>query len=64
MFRFLPYILRSARRNKVRSVLTLVGVMVAVGVFAVLASIESSMNVTIDTVAKQTLLIVTEKDQW
>ena len=44
MPRFLPYILRSVLRNKVRTVLTLLGMMVAVGVFCFLASIESSMN--------------------
>ena len=64
MFRFWPYILRSTRRSKVRTVLTLLGIMVAIGIFSLLASIESSMNVTIDSVAQQTLLILNEKDQW
>ena len=64
MLRFWPYILRSAKRSKVRTSITLLGVMVAIGIFSLLASIESSMNVTIDSVAQQTLLIVNEKDQW
>ena len=64
MLELLPYILKSARRSKVRTTLTLLGVMVAIGIFALLASIESSMNVTIDSVAQQSLLILNEKDQW
>ncbi len=64
MLKFLPYTLRSASRNKVRTVLTLLGVMVAVGIFCFLASIESSMDEAIDRVAQRTLLVVNEKDQW
>ena len=64
MLKFWPYILRSVLRNKVRTVLTLLGMMVVVGVFCFLASIESSMNNTIDKVAQTTLLILNEKDQW
>ena len=64
MLDFLPYLVRSALRNKVRTILTLLGVMVAVGVFSLLASLESSMNRTIDQTAQSSLLIVQEKDQW
>ena len=64
MLDFLPYLVRSALRNKVRTVLTLLGVMVAVGVFSLLASLESSMNRAIDRTAQSALLVVTEKDQW
>ena len=64
MPRFLPYILRSVLRNKVRTALTLLGMMVVVAVFCFLASIESSMNNTIDKVAQTTLLVLNEKDQW
>ena len=38
--------------------------LVAVGIFCFLASIESSMNRTIDAVAQNTMLVVAEKDQW
>ena len=64
MFRFLPYVLRSALRNKVRTTLTLLGVLVAVGVFSLLASLEGSMNRTVDRAAQNTLLVVGQKDQW
>jgi len=64
MLDFLPYLVRSALRNKVRTALTLLGVMVAVGVFSLLASLESSMNRTIDRTAQSSLLVVQEKDQW
>ncbi len=44
MPKFLPYVLRSIVRNKVRTVLTLFGLMVAVGIFCFLVSIETSMD--------------------
>ena len=53
---------RSATRCAPSS--TLFGVMVAVGVFCLLASIETSMNRTIDRTAQSSLLVVTQKDQW
>ena len=64
MLKFWPYIFRSALRNKVRTVLTLLGMMVAVGLFCFLASIESSMHHAIDRVAQNSLLVLNEKDQW
>lgn len=64
MFKFWPYIIRNVFRNKVRTGLTLFGVMIAVGIFCLLASIESSMHRSIDRVAQGSLLIVNEKDQW
>lgn len=64
MHKFFPYILRSVLRSKVRTVLTLAGVMVAVAIFCFLASIESSMNAEIDRVAQGSLLVLSEKDQW
>ena len=64
MVRQLPYVWRSIRRNKVRTALTLFGLMVAVGVFCFLVSIEASMNSTVDRAAEASLLVVTQKDQW
>jgi len=64
MPKFLPYVLRSILRNKVRTVLTLFGLMVAVGIFCFLVSIETSMEQTIDRAAQSSLLVVTQKDQW
>ena len=62
--RFFPYIFRSVLRSKVRSVLTLLGLMVAVGIYCFLASIESSMARSIDRTAQSTLLVVNQKDRW
>ena len=64
MIRFLPYVMRSIVRNKVRTALTVFGLMVAVGVFCFLVSIESSMERTIDRAAESSLLVVSQKDQW
>lgn len=64
MIKFLPYILRSVFRNKVRTALTLMGLMVAVGTYCFLASVESSMDDTIDRAAQAALLVLNEKDQW
>ena len=64
MVKFWPYILRNVVRNKVRTTLTLLGVMVAVGIFCFLSSIESSMKRAIDRVAQSSLLVLSEKDQW
>jgi len=62
--RFLPYVMRSIFRNKVRTTLTVFGLMVAVGIFCFLTSIETSMNATIDRAAQSSMLVVTQKDQW
>ena len=64
MTKLLPYVLRSIARSKVRTVLTLFGLMVAVGIFCFLVSIESSMERTIDRAAESSVLVVTQKDQW
>lgn len=64
MIRFLPYVFRSIVRNKVRTALTLFGLIVAVGVFCFLVSIETSMERTVERAAESSLLVVSQKDQW
>ncbi len=64
MIKFLPYVVRSVLRNKVRTALTLFGLLVAVGIYCVLAAVESSMNDTIDASAQSSLLVLNERDQW
>ena len=63
MIRFVPYVLRSAWRNRVRSILTVLGVATAVfivtGLAAVLESRRSAVAAT-----PETLLVVSEKDKW
>jgi cell division protein FtsX len=64
MYKFLPYILKNIRRNKVRTTLTVVGVMVAVSIFVFLGSFESSINATVESASQQTLLVMSQKDAW
>ena len=64
MPRFLPYVIRNILRSRVRTVLTLLGLLVAVGIYGLLASVESSMDRTIDGAAQNSLLVVNEKDKW
>lgn len=64
MHKFLKYILRNVKRNKVRTFLTVFGVMIAVAIFCFLASLGNSMTASIDKVAEDTMLVVGEKDQY
>jgi hypothetical protein len=61
MIRLLPYVLRSAFRNRVRTALTVFGVGTAVflatGLAAILKSHENAL-----AAASQTMLVVSEKD--
>lgn len=61
--KFLPYLLRSVRRNRLRTVLTLAGVGLAVFLMSGLAAILESRQIAVRQ-ASQTLLVVSEKDQW
>lgn len=64
MSRLLAYIVKNALRNKVRTGLTLLGLMVAIGIFTFLAAVESTMTNTIDKASQSTLLVMAQKDQW
>ena len=63
MIKLLPYMLRSAWRNRLRTVLTLGGVGVAVFLVTGLAAILESRQTAVSSVS-QTLLVVSEKDKW
>jgi len=63
VIKFLPYLLRSAWRNRLRTILTLTGVGVAAFLVTGLAAILESRQIAVST-ASQTLLVVSEKDQW
>ena len=63
MIRFLPYVLRSALRNRVRTALTVFGVGTAVFLVTGLAAILASHQRAVEA-ASQTILTVSEKDQW
>lgn len=63
MIRFLPYVLRSALRNRVRTALTVFGIGTAVFLVTGLAAILTSHRQAV-AAASQTILTVSEKDQW
>ena len=63
MIKFLPYMLRSVRRNRLRTVLTLSGVGLAVFIMSGLAAILESRQIAVRQ-SSQTVLVVSEKDQW
>jgi hypothetical protein len=63
MIRFLPYVLRSAWRNKVRSALTVLGVAVAVFLVTALAALLESRKAAVEG-SSATTLVVAEKDVY
>jgi cell division protein FtsX len=63
VIKFFPYVLRSAWRNRLRTVLTVLGVAVAVFLVTGLAAILDSRTRTIEA-ASQSVLLVNEKDVW
>jgi hypothetical protein len=63
MIRFVPYLLRSAWRNPVRSVLTVLGVAVAVFIIAGLSALVESRH-RARKAASQSLLVSAQQDQW
>lgn len=63
MIRFLPYILRSAWRNRIRSVLTVLGVAVAVFLISGLGALLDSKARALKE-ASQSILVVSEKDVY
>ena len=63
MIKLLPYVVRSAWRNRLRTILTLGGVGLAVFLITGLAAILESRQAAVRAVS-QTLLVVSEKDKW
>jgi len=63
VIKFFPYVLRSAWRNRLRTLLTVLGVAVAVFLITGLAAILDSRTRTVEA-ASQTVLLVNEKDVY
>ena len=63
MIKFLPYVLRNAWRNRLRTLLTVLGVAVAVFLITWLAAILDSRTRTVEA-ASQSVLLVNEKDVY
>jgi cell division protein FtsX len=63
MIKFLPYVLRSAWRNRTRSALTVLGVAVAVFIMTGLASLLESRVAGV-AASSETVLVVSELDVY
>ncbi len=63
MIKFVPYVFRSALRNRVRSALTVLGVAVAVFIVTGLATLLESRRTAL-AATPETLLTTGEKDKW
>ena len=63
MIRFIPYVLRSSLRNRVRSGLTVLGVAVAVFLMTGLGALLESRAAAIEG-SSATTLVVSEKDTY
>ena len=63
MIKFAPYVLRSAWRNRLRTLLTVLGVAVAVFLITWLGAILDSRTRTL-AAASQSILLVNEKDVY
>jgi cell division protein FtsX len=63
VIKFLPYVVRSAWRNRLRTLLTVLGVAVAVFLVTGLAAILESRARTIEA-ASRSVLLVNEKDVY
>ena len=59
MIKYVPYVVRSAWRNRVRSTLTVLGVAVAVFIVTFLAAVRESRSKVVRA-ASQTTLITTQ----
>ena len=64
MIKMLRLALKNIRENRVRTILTIVGVSVAIFIFCFFQSIQSSMGQIISEAAKQNNLVVMEKNKW
>ena len=63
MIRFVPYIVRSARRSPVRTALTVLGVGIAVFMATILGALLDSRKRALEGAAA-TILVVSERDVY
>ena len=61
MIKFMPYIMRSAWRNRLRSALTVLGVAVAVFIVTFLAAVRESRTKAVEAASETTLVTTQEK---
>jgi hypothetical protein len=63
MIRFVPYVVRSARRSPVRTALTVLGVGIAVFMATILGALLDSRQRALEGAAA-TILVVSERDVY
>ncbi len=61
MIKFIPYIVRSAWRNRARSILTVLGVAAAVFIVTFLAAVRESRTRAVEAASETTLVTTQEK---
>ena len=61
MIKFMPYIMRSAWRNRLRSALTVLGVAVAVFIVTFLAAVRESRTKAVEAASETTLVTTQQK---
>ena len=61
MIKYLPYVVRSAWRNRLRSTLTVLGVAVAVFIVTFLAAVRESRTRAVEAASETTLVTTQEK---
>ena len=64
MIKLIRLAIKGLRGNRTRTVLTVVGVAVAVFIFCFFQSIQSSMARLVGETGKQNNLVVMEKNKW
>ena len=64
MIKLIRLALKNIRENRVRTILTVVGVSVAIFIFCFFESIQSSMGQIVSEASRQNNLVVMEKNKW
>lgn len=64
MFKLLPLILKSMKQKRVRTMLTIIGVSVAVFIFCFFQAIQDNMDDVISSAGAHNNLVVSESNKW
>ena len=64
MLKLIPLAFKCIRENRIRTALTIVGVLVAIFIFCYFQSIQSSMTRLVAEAGKQNNLVVLQENVW